>query len=57
MATATAVKTFEENPNQAQELLKVGDLAVDTKIPPVKLAAMAVVANTLLSFDECVMKR
>jgi hypothetical protein len=54
---ATAQKTFEENPNEAQQLLKVGDLAADTKLPPARLAALAVVANTLLSYDECVMKR
>ncbi|MDA0589586.1 MAG: DUF1553 domain-containing protein [Planctomycetota bacterium] len=53
----TTHQEFVENPNQAQELLKVGDLAVDTKLPPAKLAALAVVANTLFSFDECVMKR
>jgi hypothetical protein len=54
---ATAQKTFEEDPNEAQQLLKVGDLAVDTKLPPARLAALAVVANTLFSYDECVMKR
>ena len=54
---ATTKKTFEENPQNAQELLRVGDFAVDAKIPAAKLAAMAIVANTILSYDECVMKR
>ena len=54
---ALSQKTFEENPKSAQELLKVGDIAADPKIPPAKLAAMTIVANTMLSYDECVMKR
>jgi len=54
---ATAQQTFEEKPNEAQQLLKVGDLPVDTKLSASRLAAFAVVANTLFSYDECVMKR
>ena len=54
---ALSQKTFEENAMSAQELLKVGDIAASPKIPPAKLAAMTIVANTMLSYDECVMKR
>lgn len=48
---------FEKAETSAQELLKVGDFTPDPKIPPARLAAMTIVANTMLSYDECVMKR
>ena len=42
---------------QAAKFLIVGDKANDPAIPPVELAATALVANALLNFDETVMKR
>ena len=50
-------QSFEEDLKSAQALLKVGDSAADPEIPPAQLAAMTVVANTMMSYDECVMKR
>jgi Protein of unknown function (DUF1553)/Protein of unknown function (DUF1549)/Concanavalin A-like lectin/glucanases superfamily/Planctomycete cytochrome C len=48
---------FEKNPQRAAALLKTGDAKVDAKIAAPRLAALAVVANTLFNYDECVMKR
>jgi hypothetical protein len=42
---------------ETTKFLTVGDKANDPGIPPVELAATAVVANALLNFDETVMKR
>ena len=42
---------------ETAKFLVVGDKASDPAIPPVELAATAVVANALLNFDETVMKR
>jgi hypothetical protein len=39
------------------KFLVVGDKANDPEIPPIELAATALVANALLNFDETVMKR
>ncbi|MCU0707799.1 MAG: DUF1553 domain-containing protein [Pirellula sp.] len=48
---------FQENPSAAVEFLKVGDRPADPSIDPVDLAATCVVAETLMCFDEFVMKR
>jgi hypothetical protein len=48
---------FQENPSAAVEFLKVGDRPADPLIDPVDLAATCVVAETLMCFDEFVMKR
>ena len=48
---------FEQHPDRAQAFLKTGDAPRDDKLPAARLAAMAVVASTVMSFDECVMKR
>lgn len=50
------VKYFETHPDRIQQLMKTGDKpAVD--INSKERAALTIVINTLLSFDECVMKR
>jgi len=48
---------FQKHPKKAAAWLKTGDAKVDPKLPAARLAALAVVANTLLNYDECLMKR
>jgi hypothetical protein len=48
---------FEQHPDRAEEFLKTGDKPRDEGIPAARLAAAGLVANTLLNFDESVMKR
>ncbi len=50
-------KLFTEHPEQAKDYLTVGDLKADENLDPTLLAAMTTVANALLNFDECVIKR
>jgi hypothetical protein len=54
---AAELAAFRKNPQRAAAWLKVGDAKVDAKLPAPRLAAMAVVANTLFNYDECVTKR
>jgi hypothetical protein len=51
------LELFEMNQQGALELLTVGESPACPSIDPVELAAGAVLANALLSFDETVMKR
>ena len=48
---------FQAAPASAAEFLKIGHRPVDASIDPVDLAATCVVAETLMCFDEFVMKR
>jgi hypothetical protein len=48
---------FTANEKDAQQYLAVGDYRPQSKLSPAKIAALAVVANTLLGFDECITKR
>lgn len=48
---------FRKNKNRASELLRVGESKSDPSIETTQLAALTVVANTMLNFDEFVMKR
>ncbi len=48
---------FTKEPERARKYLSVGDQKPDEKLEPAVLAAVGVVANTLLNFDESVMKR
>ena len=48
---------YEQHPDQAQALLQSGHAPVDATIPPARLAAATMLANTVLSFDECITKR
>ncbi|WP_417847765.1 DUF1553 domain-containing protein [Thalassoglobus sp.] len=50
-------KSFSQHPQQAKDYLTVGDLKPDETLDPSHLAAMTTVANALLNFDECVIKR
>jgi hypothetical protein len=48
---------FEQDPKRAETFLKTGDTARDPKIPAVRLAAIGMLANALMNFDECVIRR
>ena len=48
---------FSESPTAAPEFLKIGNRVSDASLNPVDLAATCVVAETLMCFDEFVMKR
>jgi hypothetical protein len=48
---------YADHGEAAQALLKVGDAVADKGLPAARLAAAAIVANTLLNYDECIMKR
>ena len=48
---------FQDDPKRAEMFLKNGDAPRDAKIPAVRLAAIGMLANTLMNFDECVMRR
>ena len=48
---------FTKNPARAEQFLKTGDTPRDKKLAGPRLAALAVLASTLMNYDECVMKR
>ena len=48
---------FSQAPAQADSLLTVGEHLRDTNLPADELAALTVVANTLINYDEAVYKR
>jgi hypothetical protein len=50
------LKYFEENEKATESFIGVGESKTESE-SPASLAAWASVANTLFSFDECVMKR
>jgi hypothetical protein len=48
---------FSKNPKQADELLQVGKYKQEPGLDKIKTAALAMVANTMISHDESYMKR
>ena len=48
---------FQADPKRAEAFLKVGQAGRDKALPAVRVAAAGMLANTLMNFDECVMKR
>ena len=54
---AEELADFNRNPKRAQELLSVGEYPVDKTLNPEQLAAMTVVASTVMNFDEAIIKR
>ncbi|MDX2304503.1 MAG: DUF1553 domain-containing protein [Microscillaceae bacterium] len=48
---------FEKFPQKAQELLSIGEYPRDQNLDQIQTAALAAVANTLLSHDEAYMRR
>ncbi len=51
------VKDYEQNPAKAKDLLAIGEHPVNDDLDQEELAAYAMVASTLMNFDEFVMKR
>ena len=51
------LKAFEDSPGAADTLLNTGEFARDYSLPANKVAALTVVANTLVNYDEAVYKR
>lgn len=51
------LKEYQESPAAADKLLKVGEMPVDLTLPKSKVAALTVVASTLINYDESVYKR
>lgn len=50
-------QAFKQQPERAEKLLAEGEYPRDKTLPPTQLATCAVVANTLMNFDEFVIKR
>ncbi|TDQ17526.1 cytochrome c [Algoriphagus boseongensis] len=53
----SAISQFKENPNLADSLLAVGEIPRDKSLDKIQTAALTVVANSILNFDETYMKR
>lgn len=51
------LKEYQESPAAADKLLKVGEMPADLTLPKSKLAALTVVASTLINYDASVYKR
>jgi len=47
---------FANAPGSVKKLLKIGERKADADLPPAKLAAYTLIANTLLNLDEAIMK-
>jgi hypothetical protein len=54
---ALELKHFKEQPVAASKLLKTGDWPTDNSLEPSEVAAYTVVANTILNYDEALVKR
>ena len=52
-----ACSKFAGSPKSARELLEVGKFEWDTKHDDIEVAAMTMLANTMMNFDEAYMKR
>lgn len=48
---------FSENSTAVEELLSVGRYPLDEDLPSHKVAAMSIVCNVIMSFDETIVKR
>ncbi|GEO02867.1 hypothetical protein AAE02nite_05310 [Adhaeribacter aerolatus] len=51
------LQSFKQHPDQAEKLLQEGETKRDKTLRSAELATCAVVANTLMNFDEFVIKR
>lgn len=52
-----ALAKFQKDPKRADELLNVGDYQLDKQSDKIETAALAMVSNMMMSFDEVYMKR
>lgn len=50
-------EVFTNDPQAARDLVRVGDYPVPPSLAATDVASLAIVANTLLNFDEAVIKR
>jgi hypothetical protein len=48
---------YQRDPSAAVKLLQVGEYSANTALPKSKVAAMTLVASTLMNYDEAVFKR
>lgn len=48
---------FSSQPNEAKAYLETGEAPPPKNLPLSKLAAVTVVANSLMAYDDCIMKR
>jgi hypothetical protein len=53
----TEVQAFVKEPLRAESLLSTGEYPRDKTLNTTELAAFTVVANTILNYDEAVVKR
>jgi hypothetical protein len=51
------LESFQRNAENAKEFLSTGDAPLSSDVDLPRLAALSVVANTLMSFDECIVRR
>ncbi len=54
---SVSLEKFTKNPSEASKLLNTGEFPVDPNLDHEKTAALAMVANTLMNYDEFYMKR
>ena len=48
---------YQQHPDQAEKFMSVGEAPRNSTLPVSLLAAMGVLANTLMNLDQCVVKR
>jgi hypothetical protein len=53
---ASQREEFQAHPEEARELLAVGEHPPDEKLNPIELAAWTTVASTILNLDETITK-
>ena len=52
-----AIRKYQQHPQAAEELLQVGEYPFDKNLDKTETAALAMVANTIMNFDDAYMKR
>jgi len=52
-----AISKYQQQPIAADELLAIGEYPLDESLDKTKTAALTIVANTMINFDEVYMKR
>lgn len=52
-----ALSKYENDPQAATHLLGIGEFPIDPELDQIQTAALAMVANTMMNFDEAYMKR
>ena len=52
-----AMDSYEKNPGKAEAIIGIGEFPYDDSLDKTKTAALALVANTMMNFDEAYMKR